>query len=92
MELAGLAAGVRGRDSMNKSTRDAVQLLAVASSMGIAMVLATVIGLTAGYYLDKWFGTSPWLTIVFLILGIIAGFKNIYVITRRVQRMAKEDQ
>ena len=77
---------------MNKSTREAFNLLAVASSMGFAMVLATVIGLVIGYYLDKAFGTSPWFLLIFLILGIIAGFKNIWVIARRVQRMSKEDK
>jgi ATP synthase protein I len=77
---------------MSKSTREAFNLLAVASSMGIAIVLATVIGLAIGYYLDKYFGTSPWLTLIFLILGIIAGFKNIWVIARRVQKMSKDDK
>ena len=75
---------------MKKGTKDAIRLLAVASTMGMSLVLATVLGLAAGYYLDRYFGTKPWLTIVFLVLGIIAGFKNIYVITRRVQSMEKE--
>jgi ATP synthase protein I len=77
---------------MSKNTREAFNLLAVASSMGIAIVLATVIGLAVGYYLDKYFDTSPWLTLIFLILGIIAGFKNIWVIARRVQRMSKDNE
>lgn len=52
--------------------------LATLSSMGIAMVLCTFIGLLIGIYLDKYFGTKPWLTLIFLVLGIAAGFKNIY--------------
>ncbi|MBI4772574.1 MAG: AtpZ/AtpI family protein [Deltaproteobacteria bacterium] len=63
-----------------------IRLLAMASSMGISIVLATVIGLGVGYYLDNHvFGTSPWLTLIFLILGIIAGFRNIYIIGKRAQ-------
>ena len=27
----------------------------------MTLVLATVIGLAGGYYLDRWLGTSPWL-------------------------------
>jgi ATP synthase protein I len=40
--------------------------------------------LFCGYWLDKKFDTSPWLTLIFLILGIIAGFRNFYhFITKR---------
>lgn len=53
--------------------------------MGISMVLATVIGLAIGYFLDKWLDTSPYLTLIFLIIGIIAGFRNLYVIGKRSQ-------
>ena len=63
----------------------------MASSVGLAMVLATVIGLAAGYYLDKWLGTSPWLTLVFLVLGIVAGFRNLYVMMKRIERIDKEN-
>ena len=53
------------------------------SSMGISMVLSTFIGLVAGIYLDKYFDTKPWLTILFLLFGIAAGFKNIYIIAKK---------
>lgn len=52
--------------------------LAMLSSIGIAFVAATFIGLAIGIYLDRYFGTSPWLTIIFLVFGIAAGFKNVY--------------
>ncbi len=69
-----------------------MNLLAMASTMGLSMVLATVLGLVFGYYLDRVFDTKPWLTMIFLILGIIAGFKNIFVIMKRVQRMSRENE
>ncbi len=53
------------------------------ASMGMAMVLTTLMGLAVGVYLDKTFGTAPWLMILFLILGIIAGFKNIYTTIKK---------
>ena len=77
---------------MKTDTREAIRLLAVASTMGLSMVLATVLGLAFGYWLDQVFDTKPWLTMIFLILGIIAGFKNIYVIMRRVQKMSKDKE
>ncbi|MDY6851065.1 MAG: AtpZ/AtpI family protein [Thermodesulfobacteriota bacterium] len=75
---------------MDKGTKKSIKILAIASTMGLAMVLATVIGLAIGYYLDSVFDTSPWLTLIFLILGIIAGFRNLYIIQKRVQRMDEE--
>lgn len=45
-------------------------------------VLAELIGGLAGgaligWLLDRWIGTSPWLLLVFLFLGIIVAFRNI---------------
>lgn len=51
-------------------------------------VLAELIGGLAGgalvgWFLDQLFGTSPWLLLVFLFLGIIVAFRNIIRISTR---------
>lgn len=57
------------------------------------MVAACLIGLAMGYYLDKWLGTSPWLTLIFLGLGIVSGFRNVYILTdRELRRQQQEEQ
>ena len=56
------------------------------SSIGMALVVATVIGLGGGYYLDQWLGTMPWLTLVGLGLGIAAGFVNLFRSVKRAER------
>ena len=56
------------------------------SSIGLVLVLATVIGLVGGYYLDRWLGTSPWLLLVGLVLGIAAGFVNLFRSVTRADR------
>ena len=56
------------------------------SSIGMTLVLATVIGLVAGYYADRWLGTKPWLTLVGLGLGIAAGFVNLFRSVSRAER------
>jgi ATP synthase protein I len=62
------------------------------SSLGISMVAATIIGLAFGYYLDRWLGTSPWLTLLFLGFGIAAGFRNLFVLSNReLKRQQRED-
>ena len=61
--------------------------LAELSSIGMTLVLATVIGLAGGYYLDRWLGTSPWLIMIGLGLGIAAGFVNFF---RSVKRAGQD--
>lgn len=48
------------------------------SALGLEMALSVVIGLGVGYYLDKWLGTSPWLTVVWIALGFAAGVRSLY--------------
>ena len=67
----------------DEDKRNQRRLMAMAASMGFSIVLATVIGLAAGVFLDRFFETSPWLTLIFLLLGIVAGFRNIYIIAKR---------
>ncbi|HSF07110.1 MAG TPA: AtpZ/AtpI family protein [Methylomirabilota bacterium] len=61
------------------------------ASIGVALVLATVIGLGAGYYADRWLGTSPWLTLVGLGLGIAAGFVTLFRSVRSAERNLEDD-
>ena len=56
------------------------------STLGIAMVAALAIGLAMGYWLDRWLGTSPWLTMLFAVFGIVAGFLNLMRDVRRFGR------
>ncbi|MEW6416944.1 MAG: AtpZ/AtpI family protein [Nitrospirota bacterium] len=63
--------------------------IAQAWNIGLTLVVSTISGGLMGYGLDyvmgKWFGihTKPWLTFVFLILGIIAGFRELYKIATK---------
>jgi ATP synthase protein I len=65
---------------------DTWKALAELSTIGMTMVLATVIGLAGGYFLDRWLGTTPWLTLIGLGLGIAAGFVNFFRSVRTAER------
>ena len=78
---------------MDNQKRDLLQSLAMVSSMGISVVLAIAIGVWFGLTLDRWLGTQPWFFYIFLLFGIAAGFKNIYVIAgREIRRNDDRDQ
>jgi ATP synthase protein I len=55
-------------------------------SIGMTMVIATVIGLAAGYFADRWLGTGPWLTLIGLGLGIAAAFVSLFRVARDASR------
>jgi F0F1-type ATP synthase assembly protein I len=47
--------------------------MAVGTELGVAVL----IGAFGGYYLDRRFGTTPWLMIFGLAIGAAAGFKSL---------------
>lgn len=68
---------------MDEEKKSLIRTLWLVSSMGISFALAIVIGVYCGVKLDEWFGTHHLFFYIFLIFGIIAGFRNIYLIARR---------
>lgn len=52
--------------------------LGIISSLGLMLVLSTLIGYGIGAWLDSKLHTAPILTVVFLLLGIGAGFINLF--------------
>lgn len=53
------------------------------STVGLHFVLGTFTGLAIGYFLDRIFGTKPWLTFLFLGFGIATGFLNLFRVMQR---------
>ena len=57
--------------------------LATISQFGINMIVPICMCSAAGYFLDKWLGTD-FLMIIFFFVGALAGFRNIYILARKV--------
>ena len=60
-------------------------------SVGIELAVATILGLLGGYWLDGKLGSKPWLTLAGLLLGVAAGFKNLFETARKAQRNSDVD-
>ncbi len=50
-----------------------------ASTIGLHMVSGIIVGGLIGYGIDYYFGTKPLWFIIFFVLGIGAGFRNVYL-------------
>lgn len=62
-----------------------------ASSVGLELGLSVAIGLLAGFYMDKWLGTEPWLMLLWLLFGLVAGFRGVVRAVKRADRAADVD-
>lgn len=61
----------------------------LASTIGYQVAFAPFIGIAIGIFLDSKFGTLPYLTIIFLILGIISGARSYYRFAKQQQDQEK---
>jgi len=70
---------------LNKNTPKWV----IYSSMGLELGLSVVVGFIIGGWLDKWLETEPYFLLIFGIAGIIAGYRSIFRLVKRVQSDSK---
>jgi ATP synthase protein I len=60
------------------------------SIVGIQFPVAIALGFFFGRWLDRQFNTHPWLTMIFALFGIAAGFVNLFRITAQASRAEEE--
>jgi len=60
------------------SLADSVRTIGALSSVGLSFVLAIVIGVLVGLWLDRIFGTNRVFFFIFFVLGFVAGILNVY--------------
>ena len=63
-----------------------------ASAAGLELGISVAIGALFGAWLDGKLGTSPWLLIAFLILGVIAGFRGVLRAVARAERADRAER
>jgi len=70
----------------NISKQSSSSNLGVAFKMSTEMVAAVVVGTIIGFILDNWFGTKPWLILIFFFVGVAAGILNVIRSAKNMQR------
>jgi ATP synthase protein I len=53
------------------------------TAIPLVLAIAPVIGFFMGDFLDKKLGTEPYLMIVFVVLGFIAGAREVYKLVKK---------
>ncbi|MFL2889835.1 MAG: AtpZ/AtpI family protein [Pelagibacteraceae bacterium] len=68
-------------DSNKKGT-----FMGIAFKLGTELVASVGVGTIIGFILDNWFGTKPWLIIIFFFLGAAAGMLNVIRVANKLQK------
>lgn len=71
------------RDDTKKFLKELFQGGYRASTIGMTLVFSILIGAFIGYLLDNYFGTDYIFKIIGLIIGIVAGFRQVYSLGKK---------
>ena len=69
----------------NINSQGSSSKLGIAFKMSTEMVAAVVVGTIIGFILDNWFGTKPWLILIFFFVGVVAGILNVFRSAKSMQ-------
>ena len=69
--------------------RGAGSLFELAFTFSGTMLAGMAIGYYGGRWLDRWWGTEPWLQLAGLLLGVVAAFRTLW---RTLQRLPDDGE
>ncbi|MDH5477355.1 MAG: AtpZ/AtpI family protein [Nitrospinota bacterium] len=55
----------------------------ILTTAGVQIAVSVIIGFGMGLWIDRWLGTRPWFMLLFILLGVVAGFLNVYRIVQK---------
>ncbi len=65
----------------NNSKHQVIKSLYLITQISVTMLTAIFMCIGIGYLVDKWFETK--LMVWFIILGVVSGFRAVYILIRR---------
>ena len=71
------------KNSPRSSRIEVMRSFGEVATVGLSFVLALMIGTIGGWWLDQKFGWKPWGFFGGFILGLAAGVRNVYFVTRK---------
>lgn len=74
-----------------KSDKKVLKSFVLITQIGITMIVPIFLCLFVGMKLDEWFKTN-FITVIGIILGILAAFRNVYVMTKQFYLKDKEKE
>ena len=66
-----------------KERKSIYRAFALITYMGVSVVICVGLGIFIGWLLDRLLGTTPWLLLVFTLLGIFAAIKAMHDMAKR---------
>ena len=82
LEIAKNKASRKNNGSKNQKTSS----FGAAFKLSTELVAAVAVGTIIGFILDDWFGTKPWLILIFFFVGVIAGIMNVIKSAKNMQK------
>mgnify|MGYP005842833953 CR=1 FL=1 len=79
---------------MSSQRRETMRLVTRVSAGTLELGLSVAVGAGIGYLLDtRVFGgrTTPWLTLFWLLCGVIAGFRSLLRVMRELEREGEQE-
>ena len=74
------------KNQLNKDQEKRGTFMGNAFKLGTELVAAVAVGTIIGFILDNWFGTKPWLILIFFFIGVVAGIMNVIRSAKKMQK------
>ena len=74
------------KSKKSSKSEDSSSSMGTAFKMSTELVSAVVVGTIIGFILDNWFGTKPWLILIFFFIGVITGIMNVVKSAKKMQK------
>ena len=69
-----------------KNSNEPKSNIGIAFKMSTELISAVLVGTIIGFILDNWFGTKPWLILIFFFVGVVAGITNVIKSAKNMQK------
>jgi len=67
-----------------KDRNTILRAMSLLTQLGLTVVFCLAAGIALGWWLDVRFDTSPWLLIIFSLLGLGAAVKSLFDLIKRI--------